>query len=124
MMTGESGSTRAPSVHAVHPGGALGSAPIDDEQLAVMLVRLYARDAGETLLVADLAETTRRCKQAILQRLIRDDFRVYISRLIRDLYLSEEGLSAGFGIEDAWEFWQWFDRCMWPSPSSWEAHGE
>jgi hypothetical protein len=97
---------------------------MEDEQLAVMLVRLYASDEGPTRLVADPSEAKSRCKQAILQRLIRDEFRVYISRLIRDVYLSEEGLAAGFGIEDACEFWQWFDRSMWPFPSSWDREAK
>jgi len=94
---------------------------IGDEELAVMLVSLYASDMDGNMPVADPIETERLCKQAILQRMMQGEFRRYISRLVRNIYLSDRALDAGLGIEEALDFWQWFDGRMWPSPSSWDC---
>jgi hypothetical protein len=96
---------------------------IDDEELAVMLVSLYASDMDANMPVADPIETERLCKEAILQRMMQGEFRRYIARLVRNIYLSDRALDSGLGIEEALEFWQWFDRRMWPSPSSWDCQG-
>ncbi|HET9647592.1 MAG TPA: hypothetical protein VFP34_05095 [Microlunatus sp.] len=78
----------------------------------ILLVRLFATDLGHDTTLADPTETARLCRRAILQRLIRGDLRSYLSRLIREVYLSEDALSAGLGIDDARQFLHWFDRRM------------
>lgn len=91
---------------------ASSSPDITDESLMILLVRLFATDLGHDTTLADPTETARLCRRAILQRLIRGDLRSYLSRLIREVYLSEDALSAGLGIDDARQFLHWFDRRM------------
>ena len=89
---------------------------MNDEMLGTALSRLYANDHRTMPGEADASELLALCRQAIRDRLVDDnfDFRVYLSRLVRDLYLSEAALEQGLGIEDACEFWSWFDQTMWP----------
>ena len=89
---------------------------MNDEMLRSALSSLYANDHWTMPGEADTSELLARCRQAIRDRLLDDnfDFRKYLSRLVRDLYLSEAALEQGRGIEDACEFWSWFDQTMWP----------
>ena len=91
---------------------------MNDEMLRVALSRLFDHRTlpGE----AYASELLALCRQAIRDRLLDDsfDFRMYLSRLVRDLYLSEAALERGSGIEDACEFWSWFDQTMWPDLGS------
>jgi hypothetical protein len=97
---------------------------LDDETLAIMLVRLYVSEMDPRSQPPQRTETTQACKHAIQRRMTNGQFGRYISRLVRDIYLSETALEAGLGIEEAFDFWHWFDRRMWPSPQAWyrEAH--
>ena len=33
--------------------------------------------------------------------------------MVRDVFLSESALQQGHGIDEACEFWSWFDHTMW-----------
>jgi hypothetical protein len=87
---------------------------VNDEMLRAALSRLYDHRTmpGE----AHASELFALCRQAVRDRLLDDnfEFRIFLSRLVRDLYLSEAALGQGLGIEDACEFWSWFDQTMWP----------
>lgn len=87
---------------------------VNDEMLRAALSRLFDHRTlpGE----AHASELLASCRQAVRERLLDDnfEFRVFLSRLVRDLYLSEAALEQGLGIEDACEFWSWFDQTMWP----------
>jgi hypothetical protein len=97
-----------------------GPAETNDDTLTIMLVRLYASDMDRHMSLPNPTATRRACTEAILRRMIDGELRCYISRLVRDIYLSDNALQAGLGVEEAFEFWQWFDRTMWPAPSSWD----
>jgi hypothetical protein len=86
-----------------------------DEELGEALVWLYARDCGLVAAAGDESGLRARCRQAIWDRLVGDeaDLRVWTSRLVRDVFLSETALANGHGIDDACEFWNWFDQTMW-----------
>jgi hypothetical protein len=98
---------------------------MDDQALREAVVWLYARDYGLRCPVpgGDLERATpegeaalrTRCRQALWDRLVsgRVDLRLWTSRLARELFLSEEALERGLGLEDACDFWIWFDRTMW-----------
>jgi hypothetical protein len=87
--------------------------------LAESLTYLYDNDC-ETAPTEDHRELREACRRAIGDRLSIDvvGFRRYLSCLIRDRYLSDTALDSGSGIEDACEFWGWFDELMWPQPST------
>ena len=110
---------------------------MDDQALREAVVWLYARDYGlrcpvpggnpERATPEGEAALRTRCRQALWDRLVsgRVDLRLWTSRLARELFLSEEALERGLGLEDACDFWIWFDRTMWleavvrePHPSS------
>jgi hypothetical protein len=98
---------------------------MDDAALREAVVWLYARDYGLSCPVpgGDPYRTTpegeaalrTRCRQALWDRLVsgRVDLRLWTSRLARELFLSEAALERGLGLEDACDFWIWFDRTMW-----------
>lgn len=110
---------------------------MDDDALQQAVIWLYARDYGFSCPVprGDLHPTTpegeaalrRRCRRAIAFRLTNGvDLRVWTSRLARELFLSETALARGLGLEDACDFWIWFDKTMWaeaaarvPAPDLW-----
>jgi hypothetical protein len=87
---------------------------VNDEMLRAALSRLY--DHRTTPGEAHTGELLALCRKAVRDRLLDDnfEFRIFLSRLVRDLYLSEAALEQGLGIEDACEFWFWFDQTMWP----------
>lgn len=98
---------------------------MDDQALRDAVVWLYARDYGLRCPVpgGDPARATpegeaalrTRCRQALWDRLVsgRVDLRLWTSRLARELFLSEDALERGLGLEDVCDFWIWFDRTMW-----------
>jgi hypothetical protein len=110
---------------------------MDDQGLRDAVVWLYARDYGlrcpvpggdpQRATPEGEAALRTRCRQALWDRLVsgRVDLRLWTSRLARELFLSEEALERGLGLEDVCDFWIWFDRTMWleavvrdPSPAS------
>ncbi len=86
-----------------------------NEELREALVWLYARDCGLAAGAGNESALRAECRQAIWDRLVGDEveLRVWISRLVRDVFLSETALANGHGIDDACEFWNWFDQSMW-----------
>jgi len=96
---------------------------MDDEELRRGVIRLYALDDAlgvtaswsDPQLDLDGGELRVRCTEAIWDRLMTGevDLRVWLSRLVREVFLSEPALERGLGIEDACDFWGWFDRTMW-----------
>jgi hypothetical protein len=98
---------------------------MDDQALREAVVWLYARDYGlrcpvpggnpQRATPEGEAALRTRCRQALWDRLVsgRVDLRLWTSRLARELFLSEEALERGLGLEDACDFWIWFDRTMW-----------
>jgi hypothetical protein len=91
---------------------------VKDDQLGDALLWLYATDCGLVGCAGHEAALRTRCRRAIWDRLTEDDagLRRWISRLVRDIFLSEPALEAGHGVDDACEFWSWFDQTMWTSP--------
>jgi hypothetical protein len=94
--------------------------PRSDEELQEALIWLYASDCGLTARVGDEPSMRTRCRHAIWDRLVTDEvgLRQWLSRLARDVFLSEAALQLGHGIDDACEFWSWFDETMWTLPES------
>ena len=86
-----------------------------NEELREALVWLYGRDCGLVAAAGNEPALRSECRQAIWDRLVGDEveLRAWISRLVRDVFLSETALSNGHGIDDACEFWNWFDQSMW-----------
>lgn len=91
---------------------------MNDDALKEALIYLYTHDSQGPATRGTHEEALRdRCRKAIWDRLIEDkpDFRSWISALVRDMYLSDAALADGQGIEEALEFWAWFDQTMWTS---------
>jgi hypothetical protein len=88
---------------------------VTDHELREALVWLYAVDCGLACAHEDESSLRSRCRRAVWDRLVGDgaELRVWISRLVRDVFLSEAALRQGHGIDDACEFWSWFDHTMW-----------
>jgi hypothetical protein len=97
---------------------------MNDQALREAVVWLYTRDYGFSCPVprADRHPTTAegeaalrtRCRRAVAYRLRSGvDLRLWTARLARDLFLSEQALACGLGLEDACDFWIWFDKTMW-----------
>ena len=89
---------------------------MNDDALKEALIYLYTHDSQGPVTRGTYEEALRaRCRKAIWDRLVEDglDFRSWISALVRDLYLSDAALADGQGIEEACEFWAWFDQTMW-----------
>lgn len=89
--------------------------PVTDHELREALVWLYALDCGLAGPHDDEPSLRSRCRRAVWDRLVGDgaELRVWISRLVRDVFLSESALQQGHGIDEACEFWSWFDHTMW-----------
>lgn len=80
-----------------------------DEELRAALDGLFAYDSGcvdsgihdEDLRERCLAELRRQTgRHEVMPRLL-------LSRMMRDMWLSEEALAQGYGIEDAMSFAEW-----------------
>ena len=72
-----------------------------DEELREALAALFARSGDGELLA--------RCVGALKERAARSDRREWLSRLVRDMWLSEKAIAAGRGIGDAIEFTAWLE---------------
>lgn len=93
-------------------------AVMDDLTFGAALLRLYIL-TGEAENPGSLEVHLRaECLEEISQRLNGDEdaLRAFLSRLVRDAYLTEEAIDEGAGIEDACGFWRWFSDLMWPQP--------
>ncbi len=87
---------------------------MSDDDLLDALDGLFAYDTGavdsgihdESLRARCIAELRRRVETP------PDHGRLWLSRLIRDMWLSEDALAQGSGIEDVVEFIRWLDDRM------------
>ena len=88
-----------------------------DEELRTALEGLFAYDSGsrgsgihdEALRQRCIAEL--KSKPCGAYEVVP---RLYLSRLVREMWLSEESLAQGYGIEDAVSFITWLeDQMMW-----------
>ena len=88
---------------------------MNDAELQDALLWLYASDCGLARALGHEPALRSDCRQAIWERLVLNEveLHVWISRLARDAFLSEQALASGHGIDDACEFWSWFDHTMW-----------
>jgi hypothetical protein len=93
---------------------------MNNEELRDALVWLYAVDCELATPAGTEPSLRVDCRQAVWDRLVGNEteLRVWISRLVRDVFLSEGALANGHGIDDACEFWSWFDQSMWMAGAS------
>jgi hypothetical protein len=87
-----------------------------DNDLKEALKKLYAHDSEGLAGVTD-PRLLAQCRAEINDRLFAGglNFRTWFSRLVRDMYLSDDALRQGSSIEELCEFWAWFDDHMWTS---------
>ncbi|SDS07051.1 hypothetical protein SAMN04488543_1010 [Friedmanniella luteola] len=104
-----------------------------DDVLREALVRLYTADYGAHCPLTSAAavlpgcgsELRARCRAELQARLRADadGLRVWLAQTARELFLSEPALRRGLGLEDAADFWGWFDRALWAVPGSGDGPG-
>ncbi len=86
-----------------------------EERLREALRGLFAYDTGSTDSGIHDEGLRQQCIAAI-KAIPTDPYevapRLWLSRLIRDAYLSEEALEEGYGIEDAISFVKWLQERM------------
>ena len=83
-----------------------------DAELRDALNGIYAYDTGSTDSGIHDEALRERCLEALREMPRRPGAlaaQQFIARMVRDLYLSEEALAQGYGIEDADEFLHWLD---------------
>jgi hypothetical protein len=99
---------------------------VTDDELREAVVWLYASDSGLARSAGHEPTLRALCRQAVWDRLVTDEvgLRVWVSKLVRDVFLSDDALRGGFGVEDACEFWSWFDQNMWTRSGSGGECGE
>ena len=96
-----------------------------DDELGEAVVWLYASDCGLVHVAGHEPVLRAVSRQAVWDRLVADEdqLRVWVSRLVRNVFLSDEALTGGYGIDDACDFWTWFDRTMWTRSVCGSDHG-
>lgn len=88
---------------------------MNEQELRDALEGLYAYDDGATDSGIHDEALRERCKKAIKAMPIGEHElfpRLWLSRLIRDMWLSEESLEQGYGILDAMSFLRWLEEEM------------
>lgn len=88
---------------------------MNEQELRDALDGLFAYDGGATDSGIHDEVLRTRCKKAIKAMPCEPGElvpRLWLSRLIRDMWLSEEALSQGYGIEDAVSFLRWLEEEM------------
>jgi len=88
---------------------------VEEEQLRKALDGLYAYDTGATDSGIKDESLRQQCIDAIKAIPVGPHElvpRLWLSRLIRDMFLSEEALAQGYGIEDAMSFLRWLEDEM------------
>ena len=87
---------------------------MSDEELRAALDGLFAYDGGSTDSGIHDEALRARCITELHSRSgpYETAPRLFLSRLIRDMWLSEEALEQGYGIEDAVEFTEWLGERM------------
>lgn len=83
-----------------------------DDELRDALEGLFAYDEGATDSGIHDEGLRKRCMQEVEERKALGETlpRLLVSRMVRDMWLSEEALAQGYGIEDAIGFTEWLDR--------------
>lgn len=84
---------------------------MDRTRLFDVLDGLYAYDTGST----DSGIKDENLRQEIigyLESLDDNEFRITMSKFIREYFISDEALKKGYGIEDVAAFIKWLDRYM------------
>ena len=88
---------------------------MEEQKLREALRALFAYDTGTTDSGIKNEVLRQKCLAAI-EAMPRTPFevvpRLWLSRLIRDCFLSEEALAQGYGIEDALTFLRWMEDVM------------
>lgn len=90
---------------------------MDDRDLGAALVLLRGLDEdAEARRSASTMRLREMCVAAVADRIDVDPEALgkFLSRLVRDTYLTDEAIEGGAGVEDICQFWHWFDRRMWP----------
>lgn len=83
-----------------------------DEELRDALDGLAAYDAGATDSGIRDEALRARCIAELKERAAAESWRPFISRLVRDMWLSDEAIGQGYGLEDALEFTEWLEERM------------
>lgn len=85
-----------------------------ETELRDALEGLFAYDTGAVDSGIHDEGLRARCQEAISEMRLGAEAapRLWLSRLVRDLWLSEEALQQGYGVEDAVEFLRWLDERM------------
>lgn len=73
---------------------------------------LFAYDTGATDSGIHDEDLRTQCINELQRRLDQDDGRVLMSRLLRDMWLSDDMLAQGYGYEDMLRFVEWLDDYM------------
>lgn len=77
-----------------------------DEELRRALDGLFAYDGGCVDSGIHDNALKEQCKSVLRSK---NGSREFFTRLIRDMWMSEEALNDGYGIEDALEFVEWLE---------------
>ncbi len=84
-----------------------------DEELRDALLGLYAFDSGATVSGIKDESLRRRVIGELAKDLTDSElFSARLSRLAREMFLSEEVIEQGFGLEDIRRFANWYDEHM------------
>lgn len=86
-----------------------------EQELRDALDDLYAYDTGSRQSGIHDEALRQRCINAIAAMPLQPSElvpRLWLSRLIRDMWLSEVALAQGYGIEDAIKFLRWLEEEM------------
>lgn len=83
-----------------------------DDELRDALDGLYAYDGGATDSGIRDENLRARCKEELKARHAGDGYGPWLSRLVREMWLSDEAIEQGYGIVDAVEFCRWLDEEM------------
>ena len=82
------------------------------DELQRALDGLYAYDTGSVDSGIHDDQLRDRCIEELNRRTDAEDGRQFLSRLLRDMWLSEEALEQGYGYEDLIEFLKWLQESM------------
>jgi hypothetical protein len=85
-----------------------------DEELRRALDGLYAYDMGAVSSGTHDEDLRERCVQALAGHRGDDPstWRIWLGRLVREMWLSDEALMDGYGCEDAAHFLEWLEDYM------------
>lgn len=73
---------------------------------------LFAYDTGATDSGIHDEDLRAQCIEELQRRINQDDGRIFMSSLLRDMFLSDDMLVKGYGYEDLLRFVEWLDEDM------------